>query len=328
MFAAWPETESSSVCFLLQLQLDTEVTHGCQKHEQNPGGPPWQSTSLCSPGSPIPILQHLGLLTDPPHFRFFLCNDPLTSLVPSFWFLFSGNQVFPNLNLCSWWGTFGSVIAAQHPVSQVARLILTLCPALMTCPVTRSLTDGWRTVRRLQLIFKRVQTTTPYQSRMLSHSGFPSTGNSVAWELGMTIHLAKSTHSLRARWLRWMELEEANGWAARKLPAGSQKTDDNAKCPWLSKAKKPRTCWATTKRKYIFEIYSEGRRTQRLPRTQDAEVAVSQRTAGSIPAVSSISRTSDEAALWEVHDLPCKRGRLKNQEKNMWNQPWTIKIVA
>lgn len=135
----------------------------------------------------------------------------------------------------------------------------------MICMVTRSLTDGWRTMRWLQLIFKRFQTTTPYRYRMLSHSGFPSTGNSVAWELGMPIHLAKSTHSLRARWLKSMELEEANGWAARKLPAGSQKTDDNAKCPWLSKAKKPRTCWATTKGKYIFEIYSEGRRTQRLP---------------------------------------------------------------
>ena len=222
-------------------------------------------------GAPFQSYSTWGFWPTPLILDFFLCNDPLTSLVPSFWFLFSGNQVFPNLNLCSWWGTFGRVIAAQHPVSQVARLILTLCPALMTCPVTRSLTDGWRTRRRLQLIFKRVQTTTPRQSRMLSHSGFPSTGNSVAWELGMPIHLAKSTHSLRARWLRWMELEEANGWAARKLPAGSQKTDDNAKCPWLSKAKKPRTCWATTERKYIFEIYSEGRRTQRLPLARELQ---------------------------------------------------------
>lgn len=58
---------------------------------------------------------------------------------------------------------------------------------------------------------------------------------------------------------------KTDGWAARESHTGSQKTDCNAKCPWLSEAENPRTCWGATKGKYIFEVYSEGHRTQRLP---------------------------------------------------------------
>lgn len=144
--------------------------------------------------------------------------------------------------------------------------------------------------------FLRFQTTTPYWLRALPHSGFPSTGNSVAWELDKPVYLAKATHSLKDRWLGWMELEEASSWAARKFHAGSMKTDFHAKCPWLSKARKLRECWPTTKGKYIFEICSEGHRTQRLP-------------VGSVLVIPFTSRTCDDTDLWNANNLPCKRSK-------------------
>lgn len=52
--------------------------------------------------------------------------------------------------------------------------------------------------------------------------------------------------------------------AARKLPAGSQKTDDNAKCPGCPRPRNPEHAGQLPKEIHLFEIYSEGRRTQRL----------------------------------------------------------------